>query len=331
MLSKTFHLDGMTNYGDISQLLFTKKHIRDIASFIPWRETTALGHVRTARRCYCASKEEALCLLLERLALPSRVEDLEKRCFRSKAAITEIFYEALECFLLWAGPLVSTFQADFLQTRAEYYSSKISENLRMQRSIALGSSTELSLRSLDRVAFGKERPIADTRDLKWQVITTPDGMLFHIFGPYEGRRHDMHLYAEPGLDDILSKNILIDGVKHYLFVDMGYALRPYLMTPFEGANLNANELLFNKRMSKARVSVECTFKDIKKYFSHIAFLRKIALSRAPGGTWYLASCLLCNFRCCIDGSPSSTFFDCQPPTLSHYLALLETVDIRERE
>jgi hypothetical protein len=30
-------------------------------------------------------------------------------------------------FLLWAGPLVYTFQADFLRTRAEYYSSKISE------------------------------------------------------------------------------------------------------------------------------------------------------------------------------------------------------------
>jgi hypothetical protein len=105
----------------------SKKHIRDIALLIPWRETTILGQVRTARRRYCASKEEALCVLLARLAMPSRVEDLEKRFFRSKAAITEIFYEALECFLLWAGPLVSTFQTDFIQTRAEYYSSKISK------------------------------------------------------------------------------------------------------------------------------------------------------------------------------------------------------------
>jgi nuclease HARBI1 len=126
------------------------------------------------------------------------------------------------------------------------------------------------------------------------VITTPDGMLFHIFGPYEGRHHDMHLYAKSGLDDILSENLLIDGFQHYLFGDAGDMLRPYLMIPFEGANLNANELLFNKRMSKARVSVECAFKDFKKYFSHIAFPRKIALSRTPGGSWYLASCLLWN-------------------------------------
>jgi DDE superfamily endonuclease len=43
--------------------------------------------------------------------------------------------------------------------------------------------------------------------LKQQVITTPDGMLFHIVGPHEGRRHDIHLYAESGLDNILGENL----------------------------------------------------------------------------------------------------------------------------
>jgi nuclease HARBI1 len=223
----------MTNYDVISQMRFTKKHIRDIASLIPLRETTTLGHVRTARRRYCASKEEALCVLLARLAMPSRVEILEKRFFRSKAAITEIFYEALEWFLLWPGPLVSTFQTDFLRTRAEYYSSKSSEKSENERQRCAGfiDGTPIEIaRSrgmLQRANYSghKRRP-----GLKWEVITTPDGMLFHIFGPYEGRRHDMHLYAEPGLDDIRSENLLIDGVQHYLFGDSGYALRPYLMT-----------------------------------------------------------------------------------------------------
>jgi DDE superfamily endonuclease len=100
------------------------------------------------------------------------------------------------------------------------------------------------------------------------------------------------------------------------------------MNPFEGANLNANEQQFNKRMSKARISVEWAFKDIKKYFSHITFPREIALSRTPGGAWYLASYLLWNFRCCIDGSPTSTFFDCQPSTLSHYLAFWKQTDFK---
>jgi hypothetical protein len=64
-------------------------------------------------------------VLLLRLAMHSRVEDLEYRFFRCKAAISENFKEALECFVEWAGPLVSTFQADLLRRRAQLYSSKV--------------------------------------------------------------------------------------------------------------------------------------------------------------------------------------------------------------
>jgi hypothetical protein len=35
--------------------------------------------------------------------MPTRVEDLEQRLLRSKAAINEIFHKTLECFLRWAS------------------------------------------------------------------------------------------------------------------------------------------------------------------------------------------------------------------------------------
>jgi nuclease HARBI1 len=156
--------------------------------------------------------------------------------------------------------------------------------------------------------------------LKWQVVTTPDGMLFHVFGPFEGRRHDMHLYAESGLDDVLAERLLIVGAQYHLYGDSGYALRPYLITPFEGAALNPDEALFNRRMSKVLVSVEWDFKDVKKYFIMSLFRGRWHF---PAGAWYLESCLLWNFRCCLDGSPTSNYFDSTPPSLSQYLSLLE--------
>jgi nuclease HARBI1 len=143
--------------------------------------------------------------------------------------------------------------------------------------------------------------------LKCQVVTTPDGMLLHVFGPFEGRRHVIHLYAESGLDDIVGESLLIGGIQYHLYGDSGHALRRYLITPFEGAALTMEEALFNKRISKVRVSVEWASKDIKKYFSHIAVPRKMALSRTPAGAWYLKTCLLWNFRCWLEGSPTSMF------------------------
>jgi hypothetical protein len=61
-------------------------------------------------------------------------------------------------------------------------------------------------------------------------------------------------------------------------------------------------------MSKVRISVEWAFKDIEKYFSHIAVPRKMELSQTPVGAWYLESCLLWNFRFCLEGSPTTMFF-----------------------
>jgi nuclease HARBI1 len=326
MLSRTFSLQEMSAYDVVSQMRFCKRDITYLSSHIPWMEVTTLGQVRTARRRYVSSKEEALCILLSRLAMPTRVEDLEQRFFRSKAAINEIFYEALECFLRWASPLVSEFQNNFLRSRSHLYARKIAEKSRnaTQHCIGFIDGTLIEIARppglMQRATYSghKRRP-----GLKWQAVTTPDGIVFHCFGPFEGRRHDMHLYAQSGIDDVLSQELQIDGVQHYLYGDSGYALRPYLITPFEGAVLTVDESLFNKRMSKVRVSVEWAFKDIKKYFAHVAVPRKMVLSRTPVGSWYLASCLLWNFRCCLEGSPTSTYFDCTAPTLTQYLALLE--------
>jgi DDE superfamily endonuclease len=104
---------------------FSKRDITTLASRMPWRETTALGQVRTARRRYVSSPEEAMAILLSRLSMHSRVEDLEKRFYRSKGAINEIFYETLECFLKWASQLVFEFQGNYLRSRAQLFGRKL--------------------------------------------------------------------------------------------------------------------------------------------------------------------------------------------------------------
>jgi DDE superfamily endonuclease len=226
MLSRTFNLAHMSSYAVVSQMRFSKRDISTLASRMPWREITALGQVRTARRRYAASPEEAIAILLSRLSMPCRVEDLEQRFYRSKAAINEIFYETLECFIKWASPLVSAFQGDYLQSRAQMYARKIAAKSRnaTQKCVGFidGTLVEIARLSglMQRATYSghKRKPV-----LKWQVVTTPDGMLFHVFGPFEGRRHDMHLYAESGLDDVLAERLLIEGAQYHLYGDSGYS------------------------------------------------------------------------------------------------------------
>jgi hypothetical protein len=100
-------------------------------------------------------------------------------------------------------------------------------------------------------------------------------------------------------------------------------VREYLVSPFVGANLTNDQVLFNKRLSQVRIAVEWVFKDVKKYFSHVAFPRKMCIGKTPVGSWYVASALLWNFRCCLYGSPTATYFDCAAPSLEEYLQMME--------
>ena len=48
--------------------------------------------------------------------------------------------------------------------------------------------------------------ISGTHALKFQAITAPDGLITHLFGPVEGRRHDSGVLGESGLLPQLGQN-----------------------------------------------------------------------------------------------------------------------------
>jgi hypothetical protein len=127
--------------------------------------------------------------------------------------------------------------------------------------------------------------------LKYQAITGPDGIIVNLFGLWEGRRLDMTLFCESSIEHALSEGLTIGADQYHLYADSGYVVRPYILAPFPRQTSDPEELLFNKRMAKIRVTVEWAFKDVKKYFSHQAFSRKMVLSRVPIGKWYICTAL----------------------------------------
>ena len=85
--------------------------------------------------------------------------------------------------------------------------------------------------------------------LKFQNITTPDGLIFHLFGPLEGRRHDKRLYDESGVDEKLESSLLIDSTQYYIYDNPAYQIRPWLIVGFRGINRNPEQNEFNRAMS----------------------------------------------------------------------------------
>jgi nuclease HARBI1 len=92
--------------------------------------------------------------------------------------------------------------------------------------------------------------------LKFQAISAPDGLVLHFFGPVEGRRHDMFLYKESGIDDNLRSSLVISYRKYCLYGDPAYILRPYLQVEFKGSSTTPRKIAFNASISKVRVTIE---------------------------------------------------------------------------
>ena len=85
--------------------------------------------------------------------------------------------------------------------------------------------------------------------IKFQSIVLPDGMIAMMFGPVEGRRHDITLLKLSKLDQrmrLLPNNCFVYG-------DQAYPARPWLLSPFRGNNKTHAMRRWNRALQTCRI------------------------------------------------------------------------------
>jgi hypothetical protein len=157
----------------------------------------------------------------------------------------------------------------------------------------------------------------------YQTITTPDGLVFHMYGPEEGRRHDTTLYRKSNMDHHLSQSLTTtgDGSEQFcIYGDGAYLMRPWLQVGFGRQSATPEQLQYNAEMSAARVAVEWSYKDLKAMWTTQDFKRKLKVRQSPVAVLYICSALLWNCKVCLDhGNQASRKFQCLPPSLRLYM------------
>ena len=68
--------------------------------------------------------------------------------------------------------------------------------------------------------------------LIFQTVRTPDGLVFYMFGPEVGRRHDMTLFRQSGFNEELQSHLMVGGMHYCTYGDAAYMLRPWLQVAF---------------------------------------------------------------------------------------------------
>ncbi|KAF0732692.1 hypothetical protein AaE_009216 [Aphanomyces astaci] len=161
-------------------------------------------------------------------------------------------------------------------------------------------------------------------EIKFQTVVTPDGLISHVFGPIEGRRHDLTLLRKSCLENVIASN-----PKFRVYIIYGgpaYGRSDQLASPFSGARLTEAQKHVNASMSRVRVSVEWSYGQILQYWPIVDFKKKVKLGSGPASKLYKVTVLLTNcVTCARQRNANSVYFGLKPPTLEEYL------DVSSRE
>lgn len=297
---------------------FCRKDIGKIVELCGWHSG------KTKEHGYVVDPVTAVCVVLRKLSYPTRWKDVEIMFGMHGPAMSEVMYEVVESLIGLRGNLLTTFRETLMRERAEMYAKAIQEKgAPLDNCVGFIDCTKIAMArpgghgALQRASYSGHKRM---HCLIYQTVTTPDGLMFYMYGPEVGRRHDMTLYRESRLGEVLETVLVIDGKQFCIFGDAAYLLRPWLQTAFPSLNASAQDILYNKAMSMVRVAVEWTYKDFKQLWISQDFRRGLKVRQAPIAKLYHSAALLWNFHVCMyRGGQTRNFFELEPPALAEYI------------
>jgi hypothetical protein len=161
---------------------------------------------------------------------------------------------------------------------------------------------------------------------KFQGIMTPDGLISHLGGPFEGPVGDWATWHSSRVEDKL--RALDEGIaeedRAYLYGDPAYTAAYGIFGGYKapaGGELPLALQAINTHMSSLRISVEHGFGKIVMHWGFNGHEKNLKMGLSSVASYYMVAVLLTNIHTCLHGSQTSTKFGCQPPSLHNYLYL----------
>ena len=316
---KEFNLDDYDERRALRDFRFPTTEIKaKLVDIFAW------GKTRTYRNRYRCNALLATCIVLRRLASPARWEDLAEDFGKFPGQMSEIFWESMERMISIRGHLILNWREDLMTRRAALYADHIHEHAPLDTCVGYMDCTKQKVsrpgghnRNQRALYTGHRR----TWCLKWQTVSTPDGLIFHLWGPEDGRRHDSTLYRKSGMDEILEHGLLINGIRYCIYADAAYILRAWLQVAFPRIGASADEQVFNTSMNAGRTSVEWSYKDARQSWTTIDFQRKMKVRESPVALLNIGAMILWNVKVVLGHESQTSAFmaDCPPPTWEEYV------------
>jgi hypothetical protein len=176
-------------------------------------------------------KLQALCMLLVRLAYPSRLSDLHlqfgwkpERTSRICNTLLKYIYDKWKHLLFFDQHLLSP------ERLASYTIAIREKDAPLETCWGFIDGT---MRRIARPIYGQESVYNGWKRghyLKYQAIVAPDGLIVHLYGPVEGRLHDSTIMVQSEILTMLEAHAYKpDGTPVQIYSDSAYGINGFII------------------------------------------------------------------------------------------------------
>lgn len=314
---------------DVSDDMFRSLMRFDREDVVLLARELGLPEVVSTEECHSERREVALAMLLYKYAKDNDGDDSEVFFGVSKSKISRIVSAVERHIYYKAAPALAAFHPTLVdRARVELYAAKVrAKGCPHPHAFAFldGMKWEICKPGgANIIQKGMYSGYTGHHCLSYQVVSGPDGMCLHAFGPCAGRDNDLGVLAASQLLKHMHDrpDLFADahGVPSPLIGDSIYPRSDHLLSPFRVTNVAAALDKWNKQARMCRVSVEWLIGKVYNTFRYLHHFDRHEIERDPVAWRVVTGILLANAHTCLYGSEASRYFHCHPPSLHDYLA-----------
>lgn len=130
----------------------------------------------------------------------------------------------------------------------------------------------------------------------YQTVTTPNGLIFSQYGLVVGRRHNISVLRESGLNEALKNSLNVYWEQFYIFGDKCYDICPLLQAFFINFTSSTENQVFNTYILHIREAVEWSYKDLKQLWTRNDFAGSLKFHQLHISLRFISSTSFLNFK-----------------------------------
>lgn len=156
--------------------------------------------------------------------------------------------------------------------------------------------------------------------LTWVATGLPNGMCLLCLGPSLGRRHDAAAAAQHRLYEKLNNLGSFQGFDAVFSADSAFPTY-WPLIPNYGPALTPAQAIWNRDMSRVRISIEWLFGITIQQFAGLDWKQRQKVLASPVHQWYLNGMFLTNLHNINYRNLISQHFKLKPPTFEQYFGV----------